>query len=378
MTTETPPPATPDPGDAPAGSTTPASEAETPASEAEPAVVATAGAAAVVEDPEARKRRRRRTGLLLLLASLLGVFVLFTGWYLINRKPITELPLPGVTEEAVPHYEFSVYGVVAPTGVAVSRDGSRIYVTQTEQDAKVLILDRNGTLIATVSPPATTGSDHVPVYVALDPANGDLYVSDRPTGSIYVYSSDGVYRRTFDPGTGLVGWQPLGLAFDSKGDLYVTDVSGPFNTVRHFDASGRLVQTIGEQGQFSFPNGVAVDAQGYIYVTDSNNGRLVVFDSSGNQLAVVRRGAAEGDLGLPRGTAIDGDGRIYVVDTTAQGVQVYHTLTAGDRAPRYIGRFGIQGTSDGAFQYPNGVAVDDRARIYVTDWRNDRVQVWTY
>jgi DNA-binding beta-propeller fold protein YncE len=341
----------------------------------EPAAAATAIEAA--EDPDEKRRRRRKAGILLLLASLLGVFVLFTGWYLINRKPVTELPLPGIAE-SIPHYAYSLYGVRAPTGVAVSPDGGRVYVTQTEGDPSVVIFDGNGTQLETVKPPVTTGGDHVPVYVALNPTNGDLYVSDRPTGSIYVYSKEGVFRSKFDPGEDLTGWQPLGMAFTPQGDLYVTDVSGPFNRVHRFAADGSFVRTIGEAGQFSFPNGVAIDSVGNVYVTDSNNGRLVIFDPSGQQRAVVGRGASEGDLGLPRGTAIDDDGRIYVVDTIAQGVQLYRVLGEQDRAPEYIGRFGIQGTQDGAFQYPNGVAVDTRARIYVTDWRNNRVQVWTY
>lgn len=358
-------PTPPSPAPAPGPDTAAAAPSDTPASDT-PA------------DVSPSRRRRRRTGLLLLLASLLGVFVLFTGWYLINRKPITEIPLPGVTVEDVPHYAYSFYGVTAPTGIAVSPDGGRIYVTQTEGEAEVLIFDGQGRQLATVRPPATAVGDHVPVYVALDPRNGDLYVSDRPAGAIYVYSSDGLFRRTFDPGKDLVGWQPLGLGFSPQGDLYVTDVSGPFNRVHQFGPDGRLVRSIGKAGQFSFPNGVAVDAAGNIYVTDSNNGRLVVFDSSGTQRGMIRRGAAQGDLGLPRGTAIDDSGRVYVVDTTAQGVQLYHTLADGDRQPKYIGRFGVQGTTDGAFQYPNGVAVDTRARVYVTDWRNNRVQVWTY
>lgn len=356
----------------PAPSSAPADPVVSPAS-----APADAGGGPQVEDPEEEKKRRRRRGLFLLLLSLLGLFVLFGGWYLINRKPITEV-LPGLTQEDVPHYAFSLYGVNAPTGIAVNADGSRIYVTQTEGQAAVLLFDGGGTLLQTIKPPANTGTDHVPVYIALEPKSGDLYVSDRPTGSIYVFSADGVFRRKFDPGATLNGWQPLGLAFDGGGNLWVTDVSGPFNSVHEFGSDGTLLRTIGEVGMFNFPNGVAVDPNGYVYVTDSNNGRLVVFDPSGAQRAVVSRGAAQGDLGLPRGTAVDDSGRVYVVDTTAQGVQLYHVIGQADRQPKYIGRFGVQGSTDGAFQYPNGVAVDARARVYVTDWRNNRVQVWTY
>ena len=38
----------------------------------------------------------------------------------------------------------------------------------------------------------------------------------------------------------------------------------------------------------------------------------------------------------------------------------------------------LEGVSNGTFQYPNGIAVDGRGRVYVTDGGNDRVQVWSY
>jgi len=44
----------------------------------------------------------------------------------------------------------------------------------------------------------------------------------------------------------------------------------------------------------------------------------------------------------------------------------------------HLGGFGIPGIGDGQFQFPNGVAADDRLRVYVTDTGNDRVQVWSY
>jgi DNA-binding beta-propeller fold protein YncE len=260
----------------------------------------------------------------------------------------------------------------------VTPDGSRIYVTQTEVDPRVLVFDGKGTPLGALEPPAGTGSSHVPVYVAIDPNGGDVYVSDRPTGSILVFDADGAFLRVFEPGKSLTGWQPLGLGFDRTGHLYVTDVSGPFNSVHEFDVDGTLVRTIGEAGMFDFPNGVAVDDAGNVYVTDSNNGRLVVFDPTGRERGIVRRGSAAGDLGLPRGTAIDDSGRVYVVDTSGQGVQLYHVVGDDEAPPAYIGKFGAAGADDGAFQYPNGIAVDGRARIYVTDWRNNRVQVWTY
>jgi DNA-binding beta-propeller fold protein YncE len=324
------------------------------------------------------QHRRRRKALLIILLILFSAFLVFTGWYLVYRKPVTAIPLPGVTVEALPHYAFSIYGVTAPTGVAVNAEGSRIYATQTEGDPSVVVFDGSGNPIATLKPPANAGGNHVPVYVAVNPTNGDVYVSDRAAGAIYIYAPDGGYRRTFDPGSDLKGWAPLGLAFDSKGDLFVTSLGQPFQAVHEFGPDETFIQTFGKPDEFDFPNGVAVDANGNVYVSDSNNGRLFVFDPSGARVALVKRGASEGDLGLPRGLAIDDSNRIYVADIAVHGIQAYHTVALGDRAPKYIGRFGVEGSADGAFLFPNAVAVDSRSRLYVADWRNGRIQVWTY
>ena len=338
----------------------------------------TGGPASPTAGEQSPQQRRRRRALLIILLILFSVFLVFTGWYLVYRKPITALPLPGVTVEDLPHYSFSIYGVTAPTGVAVNADGSRIYATQTEGDPMVVAFDGSGIPIATLKPPSNAGGNHVPVYVAVNPTNGDVYVSDRAAGAIYIYAPDGGYRRTFDPGSALTGWSPLGVAFDTHGNLFVTNLGRPFQAVHEFGPDGTFIQTFGKPDEFNFPNGAGVDASGNVYVTDSNNGRLFVFDRSGARVAVVKRGASEGDLGLPRGLAIDDSGRVYVADISLQGIQVYHAFAPGDRAPRYVGRFGVEGSGDGAFLFPNAVAVDSRARVYVADWRNGRIQVWTY
>ncbi len=335
------------------------------------------GGAPDMETPTERRRRLLPLLLLLLLAAVVAMF-LFLGWYLLYRKPISELPLPGVTVPVVPHYAYSIYDVVAPTGVAVTADGSRIYATQTEGDRLVIAFDASGKQIATLTPPDTGTAGHVPVYVAVNPVNFDVYVSDRPAEAIYVYAADGSYLRTFDPGPALSHWAPLGLAFDAAGDLFVTNVGAPYQSVVEFGPDGTVLRTFGQDGDFNFPNGVAVDADGHVYVSDSNNGRLVAFDRDGTELGVIRRGVSVGDLGLPRGAAVDDSGRIYVADVSQQGIQSYQAITAGQRQPTFIGGFGEEGTADGAFRLPNAVAVDGRARIYIADWRNNRIQVWSY
>jgi len=337
-----------------------------------------AGAPPAVDvEPEADPQKRRRRRKILLLLLLLGSLAILLGlaiWYLLFRQPI---PLPIIPPPAIPTYSTSLYGATEPAGVAVSPAGDRIYVAETGGDKVVRVFDAGGNQLGILEPPAETGTEHVPVYVAVNPTNGDVYVSDRPMGAVYIYGGDGAFQREFRPAEAIEGWQPLGLSFDKNGNLYVTDVAEP-QRVLEFDATDKLVQTFGEGQGLLFPNGVAVDADGLVYVTDSNNGRLLVFATDGSLVSKIGRGAGAGNLGLPRGIAVDGQGRAFVVDSSGQGVLVYAVLEPGQEQPEHLGFFGGHGIADGQFAFPMGVAVDTRGHVYIADTANGRIQVWSY
>ena len=325
------------------------------------------------------KMTKRTKAKIATLVIIMIIFGLIFGWYLFNRKPLTELP--GLSQNKMPNYKFSIYGVSHPLGVAATATGDRIYVTQSGGKRVVQIFDRAGKATGILQPPASTGPTHLPMYVAINPTTQDVYVSDRTTAAIYIYDANGKYLRTFAPKGNMGGkWNPLGLAFAPDGTLYVTDVRGESaetHRVVAFGPDGTLQRSIGAPGTLSFPNGVVVDAQGNIKVTDSNNGRLVIFDPAGKQLGTISRGVGEGDLGLPRGAAVDDSGRLFVADTSDHQVRVY-LIEKGKATPSYIGSFGEEGQLDGLFEYPNGVATDKRSHVYVTDRENNRVQVWGY
>jgi DNA-binding beta-propeller fold protein YncE len=345
-----------------------------------------AGDGSVAGEVAPAKMSKKRKGILAGLLVALVILALLFAWYLMNRKPLSELP--GLSQAKVPHYEFSIYGTTQPVGVAVSPTGDRIYVTQSGGQGLVRVYDHAGKQVGTLTPPSSTGPTHVTTYVAIDPTNQDVYVSDRSTSKIYIYSAKGAYLRTFAPKGNLGGaWEPLGLGFGPDGTLYVTDVRGTSTTkattatahrVLVFSPSGALVRSIGLADKLSFPNGIVVDQHGNIDVADSNNGRLLIFNAAGKILAQVGHGIGSGDLGMPRGVAADGAGRLYVVDTAAQMVRIYNDASSKVATPTFIGSFGTEGQLDGTFEYPNGVATDTRAHIYITDRENNRVQVWGY
>jgi DNA-binding beta-propeller fold protein YncE len=325
-------------------------------------------------EPEERRRRK-----LLLLLLLLGAFIVLLGlaiWYLLFRQPIPIPTIPG--ETVMPGYVTSIYGASRPMSVAVTGTGERIYIGETSGDQTARMFDAEGNQLAALLPPISTGESHVPIYVAVSPISGEVYVTDRPTSTIYIYDAAGTYLRAFTPPADAGAWQPLSVSFDADGNLFVTDVGPLPQVVREFDPTGQQIRVIGQDAGLSFPNGVAVDDAGYVYVTDSNNGRLLVFAQDGTIVATVGRGTGTGNLGLPRGVAIDGQGRVYVVDTSGQGVFVYGQYAEGATGLEFLGSFGSQGVANGAFSYPNGISVDERGRLYVADSGNNRVQLWSY
>jgi DNA-binding beta-propeller fold protein YncE len=332
-------------------------------------------APAVVDDG---RRRRRRKIIAWILLFVLVVFGGLAAWYLLNRKPLSELP--GLDTGKVPTYKTAFYGIEKPLGVAVSPDGSRLYATQSGTKAAAFVFNREGKKIGELKPPGTDIGYHVPVYLAVHPESGDVYVGDRAAGKVYIYDATGKYRSTFDPKGKAGTFSPLGIGLTKDGTLYVAD-AGSAEPKDHrilvFAKDGTLVKTLGK-GELNYPNAVVPGDQGEIYVTDSNNGRVVVFEASGKITTLLARGIGDGDLGLPRGMAFDDQGRLFVVDTTDQMVRVFTRPETPTGHPTYVGSFGDQGREDGTFLFPNGVATDTRGRIYVADRENNRIQVWGY
>src|SRR5436309_6068930 len=81
--------------------------------------------------------------------------------------------------------------------------------------------------------------------------------------------------------------QPTDVAWDSKGNIYITD--GYINSrVAKYDRNGDWVKQWGTKGngpsQFDTPHSIVIDGHDNIYVGDRGNRRVQVFDTDGNFL----------------------------------------------------------------------------------------------
>jgi sugar lactone lactonase YvrE len=174
-----------------------------------------------------------------------------------------------------------------PSGVAVSRDGSKIYVVDTggvrSQDHRVRVFSPNG--------------DHL----------GDIGTRGAGAGEFNL---------------------PLNANVDEQGILWVLD-TGNFR-VQSFSPDAKLLNTFGKPGryagQFSHAKGIDSDLDGRIYVSDTGFGVVQIFSPDGRvMMSLGNRSESNGPgvLLLPAGVSVDVDGRVYVVDQFFQKVEVF-------------------------------------------------------
>ncbi len=80
------------------------------------------------------------------------------------------------------------------------------------------------------------------------------------------------------------------------------------------------------------------------------------------------QGSGDGEFSSPEGVAADANGNVYVTDTLNNRIQKF------DSAGNYLDQWGSPGSGIGQFSNPDGIAVDSTGNVYVTDTGNHRIQ----
>lgn len=171
---------------------------------------------------------------------------------------------------------------------------------------------------------------------------------------------------------------PLGLAFDSSGNIYIADSVNQ----RIRKISGGNITTVAGNGTAGYsgdgaaatsaelrsPAGVAVDSSGNLYIADTANHVIRMVTTSGtiSTFAGNNTGGYAGDGGpainaeleLPTGVAVDKSGNVYIADS---GNNVIREVSAGN-INTIIGLGIVQFLND-----PVSVLVDASNNIYISE-----------
>ena len=121
------------------------------------------------------------------------------------------------------------------------------------------------------------------------------------------------------------------------------------------------------------PNDLVVDSAGNVIVADGGfASRIEKYTPEGALITSWgENGSANGQFYCPQGVAVRGAGQVFVADRMNNRVQRFASRGA------FIRMWGSEGSGDGQFTGPWGVAVDTAGNVYVTDCFNHRVQKFT-
>ena len=190
-----------------------------------------------------------------------------------NVPPILEFDASGKFLKT-----FGAGLMVFPHGFHVDKDGN-VWVTDAQgRDGKghqVFKFSPEGKLLLTLGKAGVAGAGldefNQPSDVAVGP-NGDIFVADgHDTGSnmrIMKFTRDGKFIKTWGkPGAAPGEFNvPHGIAFDSKGRLFVADRAN--NRLQIFDQEGTFLE---EWKQFSRLSGIYIDRNDILYGADSES-----------------------------------------------------------------------------------------------------------
>ncbi|NJN65932.1 MAG: hypothetical protein HC884_04050 [Chloroflexaceae bacterium] len=170
--------------------------------------------------------------------------------------------------------------------------------------------------------------------------------------------------------------QPVGIAFDGAGDIYLADAAR--HAIQQYDEHGTLLHSWGAEGsgpgQFKNPWNISIDPHDHIYVVDQGNVRLQKFDRNGTWLASWgRQGNARGAFQNIWGVAADATGRVYASDTIANSIQSFRpmTYTAPIATITFVSSAYL--TETGTLElYGMGQDSDETPAVVAYRWMSDR------
>ena len=221
---------------------------------------------------------------------------------------------------------------------------------------------------------------NVPYGVAVD-SSGNVYVADKGNNRIQKFSSDGSFLSkwgSYGSGDGQF-IIPEGIAVDPSGNVYVVDEL--FGWIQKFNSTGTfLTKWRGAEfpSQATILLGVATDSSGNIYVADQDypNSRILKFTSNGTFLAKWGSyGTGDGQFSGPYGVAVDSSGNVFVTEVnTIYGKLDNYRIQKFNSDGIFMVMWGSNGSGDGQFESPCGVAVDSSGNVFVADTGNNRIQ----
>jgi tripartite motif-containing protein 71 len=220
------------------------------------------------------------------------------------------------------------------------------------------------------------GKLNEPNGVSFGGPDGLIYVVDTWNNRIQEFTTSGKSKKIFTSDDGF--FAPRELVVDPAGNVYVAD-TGHHRIVK-FDPSGKQIRSWGaikvdpkthassyisgtKLGEFNEPIGLALDKDGNLYVADRLNFRIQVLSSDGQVLrSWPVKGWSKDQIDMEPHLSLDqAHGLIYATD--GRGKKVYCYRLDGSE----VSTIEKDSTGNSLFSVPLGVSVDGSGNLYVVD-----------
>ena len=245
---------------------------------------------------------------------------------------------------------------------------------------------------------------NAPSGLAFD-GSGNLFVADTgnntirkvtPSGAVLTFAGIAGSSGFADGAAGGAQFNsPLGIAVATNGDVFVADsgnhcirrISG--GTVSTFAGSPQIwgsADGTGTNAQFNGPVGLAFDARGNLFVSDANNDTIRKITTNGVVTTFAGLAGADGSVDgslksarfrSPASLAFEKRGDLFVADSFNQTVR---EISTNGIVSTVSGAAGVSGVNDGVngtgkFYNPYGLAVTADGSLLVADSYNETVRV---
>ena len=229
--------------------------------------------------------------------------------------------------------------------------------------------------------------------------NKNVLIIDTVAGSGPTGGYGGAFSGDGGPATQARLQNPLGVALDVHGNLYIADAGN--QRIRKVDTRGIITTVVGNgisgysgdggpatQAKLRGPSDVAIDAAGNLYIADGANYCIRKVNTNGIITTVAgigTRAGYSGDggpatqalLSVPRGIAVDAQGNLYIADSDNHRIRKVDTngiitTVAGNGTAGFGGDGGP--ASQARLGGPRDVFVDAQGTLYIADYGNHRIR----
>ena len=185
--------------------------------------------------------------------------------------------------------------------------------------------------------------------------------------------------------------ETMGIARNSRGEIYVFTRLGDGSRLLQFDRNGAFMREIGRNSYaFAMAHGVYVDAQDFVWTIDEGTNTVIKWNPNTARPEMILGRRYESLEGLapaiapippphpyafnrPSDVVTDAQGNIFVADGYNNSRAIKY-----DKNGRFVAStIGTRGRQPGQMHLPHSITADRAGNIYVGDRNNGRIQVFS-